>query len=114
MAHLGDAPSPPADAPGPMRFGDPVPVLATLQEAGWEAEVDTVDLHLTPQGTAADLARSQLRIGPAAVLIAEREADDATKEAIVKDLTATYETMTEEGRVKVPAQIHFFTARPKG
>ena len=89
-------------------------VLATLQEAGWEAEVDTVDLHLTPQGTAADLARSQLRIGPAAVLIAEREADDATKEAIVKDLTATYETMTEEGRVKVPAQIHFFTARPKG
>lgn len=114
MAHLGEVPAAPVDAPGPMRFGDPAPVLAALAGAGWEAEVDTVDMHLTPRGNAGDLARSQLKIGPAAVLIAEREADEATVAAIVQDLTATYETMTDGDGVKVPAQIHFFTARRPG
>ncbi|MEX0282151.1 MAG: class I SAM-dependent methyltransferase [Arenibacterium sp.] len=112
MRHLGVEPPPPTpDAPGPMRFGDPDPVLEKLRRAGWEADVETVDLHLTPGGTPGKLARSQLKIGPAAFLIAECEADDTAKTAIVDDLTATYDGMVQDEQVRIPAQIHFFAAR---
>lgn len=111
VARLGPAEAPDPNAPGPMRFGDPQKVLDLLQQAGWQAaSVDTLDLKLAPKGSPGDVALSQLRLGPAAIMMRDKGASEADRAAIVEDLTASYEALSEDGAVRVPAVIHFFHA----
>ncbi|MEX0338201.1 MAG: class I SAM-dependent methyltransferase [Arenibacterium sp.] len=114
VTQFGPVPPPDRDAPGPMRFGDAEPVLSALREAGWAADVETVDLKLTPLGSPRDFAVSQTQFGPAAMLIRDKEASDSDTAAIIADLTESYSAMLEDGQIKVPARIHFFSARVPG
>lgn len=114
VERLGAPPPPDPDAPGPVRFAEAGRVLDLLHAAGWEAEVETCDLTLTPLGTPEELALAQLRFGPASLLIREKNASEADKAAIVAALSESYAALQVGGSVRIPAKIHFFSARVPG
>jgi SAM-dependent methyltransferase len=110
VARFPDLPAPEPDAPGPMRYADPEPLVGTLGEAGWGADVETVDLHLTPPGDARALADAMIIMVAAMSLkaVAPTEADLAAVHAGLAEGFGTYE---RDGIVRVPAQVHYIRAR---
>jgi SAM-dependent methyltransferase len=111
---FGPGPAFDPDAPGPMAFSEPAKIERILSEAGWDAEIETRDLHLTPQGSPEDVSAMHMTIGAAAMRMgAAKEAGtltDAHKAAIRAGLIAGFGGMVEGGDVRVPAQIHFVRA----
>lgn len=102
---------PDPNAPGPFRFALPDTALEALTAAGWQAEVETLDLKLLPEGTPEQIAATQMALGVAARRIAEEEADEEDIEAIEDAIASRFRQMqTKAGAVKVPARVHFFTA----
>lgn len=102
------------EGPGPMRFGDRDALAVILKDAGWTAQIETVDLLLTPMGTADEVAEMQMTIGAAASRMgAAKEEGTLTPEhraAIRAGLRKAFADMVDEGSVRVPARIHFVTA----
>ncbi|WP_168193147.1 class I SAM-dependent methyltransferase [Rhodophyticola sp. CCM32] len=105
----GDTPDDP-HASGPFAFADAARVLAILQAAGWQAEVSTRDLHLTPGCTAVALADLHTGIGPATRRLRQENADEATRNAVRAALVAGFAGFEEAGMVRVPARVHLFHA----
>lgn len=108
----GDAFDP--TGPGPMRFGDAASLHTILMESGWTPEIEAVDLHLTPKGTPADVARLHMTIGSAAMRIKQakgaRTLTEAQKVALAGALTDGFAEMAKDGAIRVPAKIHFVRA----
>ncbi|OAN84413.1 hypothetical protein A8B78_07110 [Jannaschia sp. EhC01] len=99
------------NAPGPFRFALPEVALTALDAAGWQAEVETLPLTLTPNGTAEEIAATQMELGVAASRIAGEGPDAEEVEAIADAIASRFRQMqTKAGAVKVPARVHFFTA----
>lgn len=102
---------PDPNAPGPFRFALPDTALDALHGAGWQAEVETMNLTLTPTGTPEEIAATQLALGTAAQRIADEAPDAEEIEAITDALVSRFRQMqNQRGAVKVPARVHFFTA----
>lgn len=111
---LGPAPGADPKAPGPLRFADARDLQTVLTDAGWRAEIDTVDLDLTPMGGLEGMTKMQMTIGAAAGrLRMEKEAGRLTPEvrAAVQDaLRDTLGAYEVAGEMRVPAQVHFVAA----
>lgn len=111
---LGPGPAFDRDGPGPMRFGDRDALAGILKESGWQAQIETVDLLLTPMGTPDDVAEMQMTIGAAASRMGAAKEDGSLtpdhREAIRAGLRKAFADMVDEGSVRVPARIHFVTA----
>lgn len=104
-------PRPDPSAPGPFRFALPDTALDALAASGWQAEVETLDMKLTPSGTPEEIATTQMELGVAARRIAGEDADAEDVEAIFDTIASRFRQMQNKaGRVIVPARVHIFTA----
>lgn len=100
------------NTPGPFRFALPDTALKALHAAGWQGEVETMNLTLTPTGTPADIAGTLMELGVAADRIADENPDAEEVEAIEDALISRLRQMQNaSGAVLVPARVHFFTAK---
>lgn len=102
---------PDPNAPGPFRFAIPDTALTALTDAGWQADVETLNLTLTPTGTVEEITATQLDLGVAASRIAAESPDaeeiEAIEDAMISRLS---QLVNSAGAVRVPARVHFFTA----
>ncbi|ABD55439.1 class I SAM-dependent methyltransferase [Jannaschia sp. CCS1] len=104
-------PRPDPNAPGPFRFALPDTALDALAASEWQAEVETLDLTLTPTGTPDEITATQMELGIAARRIAEEDADAEDTEAIFDTIASRFRQMQNKaGAVLVPARVHIFTA----
>lgn len=102
---------PDPNAPGPFRFAIPDVALTALKGAGWQAEVETMNMKLTPTGTPEEIAITQMNLGAAANRIATEAPDEEEVEAIRETITTRFAQLQNgSGAVMVPARIHIFTA----
>lgn len=102
---------PDPNAPGPFRFAIPDTAMTALSDAGWQAEVDTINLTLTPTGSPEEITNTQLELGVAARRIADEGPDAEEVEAIQDALISRLSQLVNSaGAVMVPARVHIFTA----
>ncbi|MEL6572954.1 MAG: methyltransferase domain-containing protein [Pseudomonadota bacterium] len=104
-----DVPRPDPTGPGPMRFGDPVPLLGMTTAAGWAPEIKTVDLHLTPPGPPEQVAALHMKV-TAGMMLRGVEVTDAQLAAVEAALVAMCADAAQNGVITFPAQIHVVTA----
>lgn len=97
-------------APGPFAFADADRVLGMMAQAGWDATVETVDLHLTPPGPLAAVAELHTIIGAAAMRMNDAGVDAQTRAQVQQGLVASFGPWETDGTVKVPAHIHLYSA----
>ena len=102
------------DSPGPMSLADPDKITRILTEAGWQSEIETQHLHLTPVGTPEEVANLHMTIGGAAhAMRLAKEADILTqthKDAVRAGLVAGFAALQDGGQVRVPARVHLVRA----
>lgn len=110
MSRIPDLPAPDPAAPGPMRFADPAPLVAVLGEAGWGAEVDTVDLRLEPPGDAEHVADHIMQV-TGTTMLRGIDANDEDRGAIRDQMVLGFAEYERDGKVTVPAQVHYISAR---
>lgn len=104
-------PRPDPNAPGPFRFALPDTAMDALAASGWKAEVETLDLTLTPTGTPDEITATQMDMGVAALRIAQEDVSDEDVEAIADAIASRFRQMQNKaGAVLVPARVHIFTA----
>ncbi|MCY6382731.1 methyltransferase domain-containing protein [Hoeflea prorocentri] len=106
---VADVPRPDPAGPGPMRFGDPAPLITALTSAGWAPSVETLDISLTPPGTAEDVAALHMKVTAGMMLRGVEVSEDtlAQIEAALVDVTKGQRV---NGAIRVPAEIHIVTA----
>ena len=102
-------PRPDPAGPGPLRFGDPSPLVAALKTAGWRPRVDTIDLLLTPPGSARDVAWLHMKV-TAGMMLRGVDASERQIAAIEEALIQACHAQQVDGAVRVPAEIHIVTA----
>ena len=95
--------------PGPLRFGDPSPLVAALETAGWKPSIDTIDLFLTPPGSAKDVAWLHMKV-TAGMMLRGVDASEQQIAAIEEALIEACHAQEMDGAVLVPAEIHIVTA----
>lgn len=108
---LGNPPPMNPRDPGPFAFADTDYVLNILKDAGFAAPtVNTKDIPLTLQGSAADAAELSSYIGPANSVIRAQCGTASDKAEIVKATKTELERYSREGTVTVPSKIHIYSA----
>lgn len=108
---LGSLPPPDLYSPGPMAFADADRILAFFAEAGLSAEVDKVDLHLTPAGGVTGAAAISTQVGAVSRFMANADGTPEDLQAIEAAIAEAYAAFDTEDGVRVPARIHLFQAR---
>jgi len=109
LKHLPPQPKPDPHAPGPFAFADPVRVGHILMQAGFKTPAFAAfDTTMTVGRTAASAAKEAVHIGMASRLLID--ASDAVREAVIADLTTTYEAHMTAGGVTLPAHCWVVTA----
>ena len=111
LKHLGPpAPKPPRD-PGPFAFADEGYVRDFLGRAGFEAI--SIEREHPPMlgGTPEEEARYALTMGPAMRLIEEKEADEAAREAIGRDIEAAFAPRAAQGPIRLSSTVLIVSAR---
>jgi SAM-dependent methyltransferase len=102
-------------APGPMAFRDPDYLRGILSPAGFtEIGVDKRAFHVIGRSAASEAEHAGV-LGPAGRLLDEKGADEATRQAIVKETElafAPYEA--PNGEVRLPGTFLLVTARRPG
>lgn len=109
--HLG-APEPtPPRTPGPLAFSEPEYVEDILGHAGFRnIGIDPFETPITSRETPEQQAELYLKLGPAARLIAEREPDSETLQALTVELAAElHQHQTSEG-VSLGATVYYVSA----
>jgi SAM-dependent methyltransferase len=115
VKHVGrPAPTTP-NAPGPMAFRDPDYVRKILTEAGFAGiAVEKRGFDVVGRSPAAE-AEHAGQLGPSGRLLDEKQADDATRRAIVAEAEAAFAPHAQpDGRVLLPGTILLITARRPG
>jgi SAM-dependent methyltransferase len=113
VRHLGPPAPKPANEPGPMAFADPDYIRGILDAAGF-VEINVERAHPTiTGGTPAEEARQALQMGPTARLIDEKSPDEATRQALARDLEAAFAAAAEagSGEIRLPGTIFLVSAR---
>jgi len=102
-------------APGPMAFRDPGYLRGILSPAGFaEIRVDKREFHVIGRSAASEAEHAAV-LGPSGRLLDEKHADEATRQAIVKETElafAAYEA--PNGEVRLPGTFLLVTARRPG
>ncbi|WP_375227704.1 class I SAM-dependent methyltransferase [Roseobacter sp. S98] len=108
----GAPPRPDPDAPGPFAFRDPERVHGHLTAGGFsDIRIETADILLDGGDDPRVLAETMCRIGPAEVALRFAEADTRTEDAVRDALAMALDAYTTPEGLRVPASIHFVTAR---
>ena len=111
---LGPGPEFDPDVPGPMALSDTDKISRVLTGAGWQVDIETADLLLTPRGAPEDVRDLQMNIGAAwARMNLARESGELTEdhvESIRAGLLKGFSDMVQGDKVLIPAQIHFVQA----
>ena len=111
VRRLGPPASRPAHEPGPMAFADPDYIRGILAAAGF-AEIAVERAHPTILcGSPEEEARQALAMGPTARLIEEKQPDEATRQAIARDIEQAFAAEAASGEIRLPATILLVAAR---
>jgi SAM-dependent methyltransferase len=111
LQHVGPPAPPPAHEPGPLAFGDPDYIRGFLAAAGF-AEITVDRAHPTIiGGSPEEEARQALLMGPTARLIEEKNPSEATRQAIAREIEATFAAEARSGPIRLPATIFLVAAR---
>jgi SAM-dependent methyltransferase len=111
LRHLGPLAPPPAHEPGPLAFGDPEYIRGILAAAGF-AEIAVDRAHPTIIcGSPEEEARQAVTMGPTARLIEAKSPDEATRQAIARDIEAAFAAEAAAGPIRLPATIFLVSAR---
>ena len=112
-AVFGEAPPrPDPDGPGPFAFRDPARLQAILEQVGLEeVTCQIIRLPLTPSGSASDLAKALMEIGPAERAVSYFKATEGQHEDLRQRLIRTLEGFNTSEGLRLPAEINYFTAR---
>jgi len=111
LRHLGPTAPLSAQEPGPLAFGDPDYIRGVLTTAGF-AETSVERAHPTIIcGTPEEEARQALTMGPTARLIEAKNPDEATRQAIARDIEAAFAAEANAGPIRLPATIFLVSAR---
>jgi hypothetical protein len=110
LRHLGPQ-TPTAHEPGPLAFGDPDYIERVLTTAGF-AEIAVERAHPTIiGGSPEEEARQAVTMGPTARLIEAKNPDEATRQAIAREIEAAFATEAASGPIRLPATIFLVSAR---
>jgi SAM-dependent methyltransferase len=111
LRHLGPPAPLPTHEPGPLAFGDPDYIRGVLTAAGF-AEIAVDRAHPTILGgSPEEEARQALTMGPTARLIETKNPDEATRQAIGRDIEAAFAAEATAGPIRLPATIFLVSAR---
>ena len=108
------APTPP-HTPGPMAFQDPQYLRGILEQAGFaEIAIGKQPFHIRGRSAVAEAEHAGL-LGPSGRLLDEKQADEATRRAVVKETEAAFAPyVTTGGEVRLPGTFLLVTAhRPQ-
>ena len=102
-------------APGPMAFRDPDYVRGILSQAGFaEIGIDKRAFHVLGRSAASEAEHAGV-LGPSGRLLDEKKADEATRQAIVRETeTAFAPYAAPNGEVRLPGTFLLVTARKPG
>jgi SAM-dependent methyltransferase len=111
VRHLGPPLPQPANAPGPLAFGDPDHVRTVLTRAGF-AEITVERAHPMIQGgSPEEEARAALAMGPTARLVEEKNPDAATRARLERDIETAFAAVAVGDEVRLPGTIFLVGAR---
>jgi SAM-dependent methyltransferase len=114
LRHLGPPAPLPTHEPGPLAFGDPDYIRGVLTAAGFaEIAVDRAHPTITG-GSPEEEARQAVTMGPTARLIEAKNPDEATRQAIARDIEAAFAAEAATGPIRLPATIFLVSARHPG
>src|SRR5262249_41517587 len=110
LRHLGPTAPLSAHEPGPLAFGDPDYIRGILTAAGF-AEIAAERAHPTIiGGSPEEEARQALTMGPTARLIEAKNPDEATRQAIARDIEAAFIAEAAAGPIRLAATIFLVSA----
>jgi len=111
VRHLGPPKPQPPHAPGPHAFGDRAYLRGILDAAGFTAiAIEPRQFHVHGD-TAAGMAEHAGLFGLVQRLIEEKQADEATRDAIVAETEAAFAPYVTNDGVRLPATFLLVTAR---
>jgi hypothetical protein len=111
LRHLGPPAPLPAHEPGPLAFGDPDYIRGVLTAAGL-AEIAVERAHPTIIcGSPEEEARQALAMGPTARLIEAKNPDEATRQAIAREIEDAFAAEAAAGPIRLPATIFLVAGR---
>ncbi|MEM8692490.1 MAG: methyltransferase domain-containing protein [Pseudomonadota bacterium] len=109
---MGKPPKTDRTLPGPFAFEDAQRVVRMLEAAGLQdVKCDAKSLHLTPSGSAYDVALQSTHIGPAQSILSLFEGNEADRMRIAKTLANTFASYGTADGLRIPAVINLITAR---
>lgn len=109
---LGPMPKTDRTLPGPFAFEDSDRTLGMMREAGIEdAQVETVTVHLTPDGNCYQTAALMMQIGPAEAAVKHHAADAGRAAQVETALADALVPFNKADGLRIPACIHIYTAR---
>jgi SAM-dependent methyltransferase len=111
LRHLGPPAPLPTHEPGPLAFGDPDYISGVLTAAEF-AEIAVERAHPTIiGGNPEEEARQALTMGPTARLIEAKNPNEATRQAIAREIEAAFIAEAAAGPIRLPATIFLVSAR---
>jgi SAM-dependent methyltransferase len=115
LRHLGPPAPKSTREPGPLALADPDYVRDILAQAGFDAiaiDRQAVDMVC---GTPSEETHHACIMGPTARLIDEKKPDEATRQAIAREVEAAFVACAARGPIRLPATIFLVAAgRPGG
>lgn len=109
---LGSPPKKDPDGPGPFAFRDPERLRGILQASGFDSiACDTASVVLDGGQDKARLAHSMCQIGPAEAALSYFQAKEAEASALNLELRRALADFDTPQGIRIPAEIHFFSAR---
>ena len=102
----------PPHAPGPMALSDPDYLREVLNGAGLaEIAIEPTQFHVIGTSAASE-AEHAGALGPSGRLLDEKEADPATRHAVVEETEAAFAAQFgREGQIRLPGMFFLLCAR---
>jgi len=114
LRHLGPPTPKSAREPGPLALADPDYVRGILAQAGFDTiAIDRQAVDMVG-GTPSEETHHACIMGPTARLIDEKKPDEATRQAIAREIEATFVARAARGPIRLPATIFLVAARRPG
>jgi SAM-dependent methyltransferase len=112
LRHVGPPKPQPPHAPGPMAMRDPDYVQRVLGGAGFtDIAVEPTRFHVIGKSAASE-AEHAGALGPSGRLLDEKEADEATRRAVVKETEAAFVAYAGgQGEIRLPGTFLLLRAR---
>jgi SAM-dependent methyltransferase len=115
VRHVGPPRPKPPHAPGPMALGDPDYMRGVLSGAGFTGiAIEPTRFHVIGKSAASEAEHAGM-LGPSGRLLDEKEADDATRRAVVKETEAAFAAQFGgEGTIRLPGTFLLLRAQRPG